>query len=399
MRIPIREQLGLLVLITSLVSVAVLAGVVWKNNYDFVIGIRLSRLELAAALKTSQAAQSINFWRTAVHAVTTRVIIQNALLRYNRDGNNTAANWFNAATDLQTAVRGGDLIQAKILARNDAGVAGFDVLLNATSDSVGDIVLPGLYPNNNSEIHFGDSNTYGYPQQLYPVFQNSSTPNVPYPLNTTTFTSPEGSKSLLLGPLTINSTFSLFSITMPIYNNTSSVETLGYMTVLVNAEMLYKTIQSPEGLDSTGETLLVGPATTSNRFPPNLTLMGPHATVAGNDTEIQDMMVNYVIAPSSNSTVGQRHSERLGLSNFSVPFAMKDYPAIVQAYARASGNSDNADSIISTHNEQGDHVAVGFAVIDSMMVDWILVSLLLSSLHDMEASSQTSRVAALDGTR
>ena len=40
MRIPIREQLGLLVLLTSLSGLAVVAISTWVNNYNFVVGIR-----------------------------------------------------------------------------------------------------------------------------------------------------------------------------------------------------------------------------------------------------------------------------------------------------------------------------------------------------------------------
>lgn len=40
MRIPIREQLGLLVLFTSLMGLAILAITTWVNNYNFVVDIR-----------------------------------------------------------------------------------------------------------------------------------------------------------------------------------------------------------------------------------------------------------------------------------------------------------------------------------------------------------------------
>ena len=40
MRIPIREQLGLLVLLTSLTALAVIAIATWITNYNFVLGIR-----------------------------------------------------------------------------------------------------------------------------------------------------------------------------------------------------------------------------------------------------------------------------------------------------------------------------------------------------------------------
>lgn len=40
MRIPIREQLGVLVLFTSLLALAVISISTWVNNYQFVVGIK-----------------------------------------------------------------------------------------------------------------------------------------------------------------------------------------------------------------------------------------------------------------------------------------------------------------------------------------------------------------------
>lgn len=44
--------------------------------------------------------------------------------------------------------------------------------------------------------------------------------------------------SLLLGPLQINKTFAIVSLTLPIINNTSSVDILGFMTYVISLRTL-----------------------------------------------------------------------------------------------------------------------------------------------------------------
>ena len=83
MRLPIREQLGLLVLLCSLLALMVLAVATWTQNHGFVINIRLSALSLTASLKSAQVSSSLLLFETSVKAITTRIMIQNALERYN----------------------------------------------------------------------------------------------------------------------------------------------------------------------------------------------------------------------------------------------------------------------------------------------------------------------------
>jgi osomolarity two-component system, sensor histidine kinase SLN1 len=83
MRIPIREQLALLVLLCSLLALMVLAVATWTQNRDFVIDIRLSALSLTASLKSAQISASVLLFQSSVQAIATRIMIQSALLRYN----------------------------------------------------------------------------------------------------------------------------------------------------------------------------------------------------------------------------------------------------------------------------------------------------------------------------
>jgi osomolarity two-component system, sensor histidine kinase SLN1 len=83
MRIPIREQLGLLVLFCSLFALMVLAVATWTQSHGFIINIRLSALSLTASLKSAQISAALLLFQTSVQSISTRIMIQSALQRYN----------------------------------------------------------------------------------------------------------------------------------------------------------------------------------------------------------------------------------------------------------------------------------------------------------------------------
>jgi osomolarity two-component system sensor histidine kinase SLN1 len=166
---------------------------------------------------------------TTCKTISTRILIQSALKRYYA-GNNTVENWTSSIADVQSALgsRGYlSLYQSIIYSKNDE--AGIETLLNVTSDTVPDITLPYTYPNGSS-VMLGDDGL-GYPPSLYPNLTYRATGN-------------NGSASvyafsdyilgldsaLLLGPLKVNSSFSLVSLTLPIVNNTSNTDMMGFMT-------------------------------------------------------------------------------------------------------------------------------------------------------------------------
>ena len=85
----------------------------------------------------------------------------------------------------------------------------------------------------------------GFPRSLYPNLTYVSTTE-PDPTDrsanlTRVFAFPDlemsNVSSLLLGPLQVNETFAMVSLTLPIINNTSSVDTLGFMTYVINLYM------------------------------------------------------------------------------------------------------------------------------------------------------------------
>lgn len=164
MRIPIRIQLGGVILLSSLVGLAVISIAVWITIHDFVLDLRASRLALTASLKAAQLASNLDVMQTSSSFVSTRVLIQNALTRYNARGNNTAANWVSSITDLQAAI-GGDaslgqalLLQTRVWPKDGDGPGSLGGLLNVTAQSVLDshIALPFSYANG-SAILLGDS--------------------------------------------------------------------------------------------------------------------------------------------------------------------------------------------------------------------------------------------------
>ncbi|KAI9705971.1 MAG: Histidine kinase [Candelina mexicana] len=362
MRIPIREQLGLLVLLTSLIALAVVAIATWVNNYNFVLGIRSSGLSLTASLKAAQLSSNLLLLQSTVNSVATRVLPQLALQRY-YDGNNTDANWARSAGDLQGALAGGGgsalLLQAIIYSKNGTGTGNPFGLLNVTGYGVnGKIQLPYNH-SNGSSVYLGDDGL-GYPPELYPNLTYTSTPvNSSYNLSTAYINgAPLGlTSAILYGPWQVNASFALLSLTVPIINNTSLTDILGYITVLIDARLIYDVFNSYEGLDNTGSILFIGPSTTDNKF--------ANGTLA-------EMDVIFLLPPAQNASRGIRHSTR-AFGQRNTPFPMKSYPAVLDAYTKRNAAVNNAGSLISTRNEEGDTVSVGYARPSSALCNWALL--------------------------
>jgi len=310
---------------------------------------------------------------TSVRALSSRVRIQAALGRYNL-GNNTAANWEDAASDLGNAISGasasGLLTQVIVFPQNDTGLGNPNGVLNVTSSASAGLPLPYNY-DNGSSVLLGDAGL-GYPPNLYPNLTYTST------VVNSTYNAPlarfDGQtlgpgQALLLGPWQLNSTFALTSITIPIINNTSATAILGWMTVVLDARLLFDVLESPVGLESSGTALLIGPATVNNRFAGNLSA----GSVPFNTTRevLHQTAVKFVLPPVENYPTS-RHSQRLG-SNSTIPFNLTSYNAASTALTNDSGNINNAGSTTSTRNEQGIRVAVGYAVLATDLAAWIIL--------------------------
>ncbi|EXJ76836.1 hypothetical protein A1O3_10481 [Capronia epimyces CBS 606.96] len=366
MRISIREQLGLLVLFCSLASLMVLALAMWFQNYNFIISIRLSGLSLTASLKAAQLANTLLLYTSQVESVSTRVLVQSALSRYNA-GNKTDDNWVRSQSDLEGALASGSLlVQAAMfpnaLNGNETAANG---LLNVTAVNLaGTVKLPYAYPNG-SAVYLGDPGL-GYPPSLYPNLTYGPTvPGTNYSVVSYNGRTVEPGKPLFLGPLIVNESYSLLSVTVPMINNTSRSDILGWLTILVNMDMIYTIQNSPEGLGDSGETLLIGAATADNVF--NREIRG------ATPTDAEPQLVRFVLPPHSNSTLQGRHKARSTIANSTLPFTIASYPAVLAAWTKHNHAINNAGAFISTHNEDGTQVSAGYAVVSTSFVDWVLV--------------------------
>ena len=123
-----------------------------------------------------------------------------------------------------------------------------------------------------------------------------------------------------------------------------------------------------EGQGKTGEVLLVGPLMQSNLFP---------TPVKGRSASANaDVVVDFVLPPPNNAQLGFRHNLRAWYDQGGDPdlgFDMHQYPAVLDAWSKISHEINNAGSYVSTFNEEGIRVSVGYAHVDSDWVEWVLV--------------------------
>lgn len=331
---------------------------------------RSEQLSLTASLKAAQITSALLLMRTNVRAATTRVLIQNALQRYIIMGNNTKANWVNAKADLTDALNGGEpdgnLMQAQIWPNNATGIGGVGPILNATATGIaGAIPLPYKYADG-SQVFLGDNSTLGFPPNLYPNLTYSTMNlNSTFKISQASFADQmiTSNQPLLLGPWMLNETYGLVSITLPIINNTSSVDVLGFLTVLVDITLITDVTESPEGLSNAGVTLLIGPDLVTNNFPPNVLYS------TNNGTPPSNYQVRFVMPPNNTNHRHDPYSFGKGLSAFNY----NQYPAVKAAVTENHNSVDNQGTLISTYNEENFTVSVGYATPSSIMVDWIVL--------------------------
>ncbi|KAG9234879.1 histidine kinase-group VI protein [Amylocarpus encephaloides] len=378
MRIGIREQFAAVVLFTALVPLMVLSIATWINNHDFVTGLTSQQLALTANLKASQISSDLLLIQSTCNSITTRVLIQNALRNYYR-GNTSESNWTLASVDIMGALAGGGLsalLQVAIFSRNATGNS--TSLFRATGNFPG-IIIPNSPSPDGTEVQLGQDG-FGYPPSLYPNITYTSTlsPDPADPrINATSVTAfsdfPLNRTSVLvLGPLQINSTYALLSMTLPIVDNDSPDIVLGFMTVVAAATSLLDVIyQYREGLAKTGIVLLVSTNRKENLFrygqKPATKFREP-TLGALNQTPVKYVFPPYGIG-ADRHTAYLANFTRYGSSNFS----MGSYPAVVAGFGTWNDNPNNAGNLLSTRNEDGSSVSVGYARPHSTLVDWLLI--------------------------
>ncbi|KAK5147244.1 hypothetical protein LTR04_000879, partial [Oleoguttula sp. CCFEE 6159] len=339
------------------------------TNHKFVLDIRSSRLSLTASLKAAQLTSNLALMESTVKSTATRVLIQNALKLYNDQGNNTADNWNRAQADLEAALGGGQqpplVLQSQLYPISASGPAGASSLINATSSNVmGAFKLPYSFPNG-TPVYLGDGDL-GFPPGLYPNLTYGARSATTLNEQTALYNGDllDSSSALLLGPWALNSSTSLVSLTVPIINNTSATDILGWLTVVLDGRLIKAVIDSTEGLDQTGVTLLVGPANSTNHFPSGF-LYNSNGVAPTLSPQV------HFVLPVSQNDSSRHMSHAVGTAN--APFDISTFPAVQTGLTQNQQSTNNAGSLISTHNEEGLSVSVGFAIPDTSLCDWIVV--------------------------
>ena len=276
---------------------------------------------------------------------------------------------------MQSALSGGSsadvLLVAQVISKNGTGSGGPYGLLNVTSPDIqGAIPLPDQY-SNSTPVYLGDNGT-GYPVAAFPNLTFTSTTINDTFNQSNAFWNGEpfySNTTIMLGPWLLNETFGLISITVPIVNNTSDQDILGWITVISNAKSILAVADLVEGLGTTGQILIVAPSTPDQRLPENVRGTSPSKA---NITAAKHKEVHFVLPPIQNSSRSTRHALRTyGTSR--PTFQMQSYHAVLDAYTSDTGSPNNAGSLISTRNEQNYDVSVGYGLAQSPMVDWALI--------------------------
>jgi osomolarity two-component system sensor histidine kinase SLN1 len=295
-----------------------------------------------------------------------------------------------AAYDVQSALQGGGLsalLQVAVYSRNQSGIDGGNdtILFQQTqttnvSDPDSKIMIPGQFYPNGTQVYLGDDGL-GYPAALYPNISYTTLPGTKDPADmtkTATLVTAfadfplNQSAVLVLGPLQVNSSYALLSMTLPIIDDQNKDVVLGFMTVVAACTSLIDVVNSREGLARTGVTLLLGTRRRENQFP--YQARPATATKEPDEDDLGDAVMKYVFPP--NATQGRdRHTAylanitRYGASNFTV----REYPAAVRGFGQWNNQVNQAGSMLSTKNENNVSVSVGYARPQSSLVDWLLI--------------------------
>lgn len=382
MRIAIREQLVLLVTLTVLVSLAVVALPTWFFVHRFVINVRRDSLALTASLKASKISADLDLVRSNCRTISSRILIQNGLNAWYVSRN--ADTWAAAKEDLEIALSSRSqtgLLQARIYSRDGSSDPGG--IVNVTGRNIPRIRLP-YDEDDGSPVYLGDDGENSYPTPLYPniTFENQGTRNPEnnltewkaYTFGNISMTNSEG---VLLGPMAVNETYALLSVTLPIRDYEQPDFTLGFLTIVASASSLISNVNSREGLGDTGVVLLAGPDNPANRF--NQTTRsairhrGDDEITEEEDSFLRDVDFHYVLPVVDLPGEKNRHPKSAYGVRSSEVFSASEYPAVLRSLEDPPNTVNQAGSVLSTTNENGASVAVGFARTNTSLANWTVL--------------------------
>ncbi|KAF8430219.1 histidine kinase-group VI protein [Tirmania nivea] len=406
LRVGIRAQLSLLVTLTALVAVGVLAIVTWIINHRMIVELRTSRLSLTTDLKAAQLTQSLVILHNSVSSISTRLILQNALRRWHT-GNNTAENWQRAIEDLEivTGSNGGGfggLLQAVVydprLGNGNDTPGGLNILggrlglMNVTGENARGIIVPALKENGWNTGYLGNTTDFdgvtstsariqagevlhdGFPDCLYPTAADNDLDRV------------VDRGGMVMGPLQVNSSFFMMSFTNPIINNTSKGDLLGFLTVVVNAQLVFDVVKDTRGLGDTGQVILVGPGSPNNLLSPReealVKLQGRHPRNATIDPE--KMTFRYLFPPKLSKHLGGSTNtwssfpavKKAFIEGFQLPFPKIPKPFDQIGFSMLEVNEEkirSAGRMEKTVNAEGQRVSAGYIMPSFDLVNWVLI--------------------------
>jgi len=325
------------------------------------------------------------------------------------------------------------------------GLGGRMGLLNVTGDNANGVVLPAdpvngnvTYPMllaNPSPAYYAEADANltkglpvkdGFPHALYPFLQGSQ---ALAPSNVFTPEDIYSKRGLLLGPMRVNESFYILSLTIPVINNTSEATLLGFLTVILNAGAILDIIQDTRGMGSTGQTILVGPATPDNKWADHALSAISETHTTTNNRSDSTGPVRITRRSSLDWDTGSPESaiewvgRKLGLRKRALPEKMgdyefrylfppgrhpglvgqvrrlKDYPMVKKVYQSGIGvngrdghNGDGGGSNLDTRNSQGRLVSVGC---DSPFTNTPLLGLTYYSFSIVEVIKNLSDWALL----
>jgi osomolarity two-component system, sensor histidine kinase SLN1 len=247
-------------------------------------------------------------------------------------------------------------VQSQLRARNTSGPAGNHSVLNVTGAGDTDLVLPWRDSNGNV-VRLGQD-SLGYPPGLYPNLTISGpqddTSSGPFIAEYAGLTLGLHS-NLVLGPILINESLSLLSMTVPVIDNYSETNILGWLTVVQNTKLIQQVVDDDTGLGNTGVTALFEPAGVLNFWKRN-------GVPAGR----REVQFTLPVRPSSTTASCPSCTTNLA-------FAVSSYPAVESAIAAGFHGKRELGSLLDTHNELGQKVSVAYATPPTEMVDWVVV--------------------------
>ncbi|KAL2159095.1 hypothetical protein VTH06DRAFT_2854 [Thermothelomyces fergusii] len=388
MRIAIREQLATVVILAVGVALAVVSIPTWIFVNNFTLGVESDGLSLTASLKAARIASEIKLIQTACETISTRLQLQDAFRKFyaSQAKNITDADaWADAQDDMRSALSKtgfSSLLLARLYSRNNTGdPRGLVSITGNAATDPNPILLPYKAPNG-SDVFLGDPD-YGFPPSLFPniTYRDLGRPSNAMP-NTNAFTAivfpgvSLGNSSekagVLLGPLVVNSTYALISLTIPIRDIGNDDYILGYMTLVANTRTLIDVQISREGLGKTGRVLFVGSTNPWNHF--SAPVAASNSTWTPPPEEFGEQEVRFLLPPQPPDGQQDRHSLRsFGSSKYGQPFRLREYPAVMNVLRDQNPSPNNATSKLSTTNEQGHSVAVGVARPQTPLVSWAIV--------------------------